>query len=198
MQQVQTHINDLTSFMQTGVYASLDEATQTAIKRKKAELCGKYFLEMARNLNRNKQRGCYAPHKAVMILAIMELVRKGLITSNVIRLDKQLKAEFKKVWELYVPPGSPFKCEYHKPFTHMHNEPFWTLCADKEKALLSPEALYAFSHEASRRAIRDFLIGTIKEETISETYHLSHPHIDWLVAEDMLAFAPVLGLLIAI
>lgn len=198
MQQVQTHINDLTSFMQTGVYASLDEATQAAIERKKVELCGKYFLEMARNLNRNKQRGCYAPHKAVMILAVMELVRRGLITSNVIRLDKPLKAEFKKVWELYVPPGSPFKCEYHKPFTHMHNEPFWTLSADKDKALLSPEALYAFSHEASRRAIRVFLTGTIKEETIGEAYHLSHPHIDWLVAEDMLAFAPVLGILIAI
>lgn len=198
MQQVQTHINDLTSFMQTGVYASLDEATQAAIERKKVELCGKYFLEMARNLNRNKQRGCYAPHKAVMILAIMELVRKGLITSNVIRLDKPLKAAFKKVWEQYVPAGSPFKCEYHKPFTHMHNEPFWTLSADKDKALLSPEALYAFSHEASRRAIRVFLTGTIKEETIGEAYHLSHPHIDWLVAEDMLAFAPVLGFLIAI
>lgn len=198
MQQVQTHINDLTSFMQTGVYASLDEATQAAIERKKAELCGKYFLEMARNLNRNKQRGRYAPHKAVMILAVMELVRRGLITSNVIRLDKPLKAEFKKVWEQYVPPGSPFKCEYHKPFTHMHNEPFWTLSADKDKALLSPEALYAFSHETSRRAIRVFLTGTIKEETIGEAYHLSHPHIDWLVAEDMLAFAPVLGFLIAI
>ena len=96
------------------------------------------------------------------------------------------------------PPGRPFKCEYHNPFTHMHNEPFWTLSADKDKALLSPEALYAFSHEASRRAIRVFLIGTIKEETIGEAYHLSHPHIDWLVAEDMLAFAPVLGFLIAI
>ena len=198
MRQGQTHINDLTSFMQTGVYASLDEATQAAIERKKVELCGNYFLEMARNLTRNKQRGCYAPHKAVMILAVMELVRRGLITSNVIRLDKQLKAEFKQVWEQYVPPGSPFKCEYHKPFTHMHNEPFWTLSADKDKALLSPEALYAFSHEASRRAIRVFLTGTIKEVTIGEAYHLSHPTHIPLVAEDMLAFAPVLGFLIAI
>ena len=198
MQQVQTHINDLTSFMQTGVYASLDEATQTAIKRKKAELCGKYFLEMARNLNRNKQRGCYAPHKAVMILAVMELVKKGGVPHGTVCLDKPLKAAFKKMWEQYVPAGSPFRCEYHKPFTHMHNEPFWTLSADKDKALLSPEALYAFSHETSRRAIRDFLIGTIKEETISETYRPDHPHTDWMAAEEIIAFAPFLGLLMAI
>lgn len=70
-------ILDLTSFMQTEVYASLNEATQAALVSKKVELCGQYFLEIASHLNRNKYRGCYAPHKAVMIMAVMELVKSG-------------------------------------------------------------------------------------------------------------------------
>ncbi|MGN1218684.1 MAG: hypothetical protein ACI4TD_12055, partial [Phocaeicola sp.] len=61
-----SQINDLTSFMQTEVYASLEETTKDALVRKKVELCGNFFLNIAKNLNRNKYRGCYAPHKAVM------------------------------------------------------------------------------------------------------------------------------------
>jgi len=107
---IQSYINDLTTFMNTELYASLDDMTKVALVRKKVELCGNYFLEISSNLNRNKYKGCYAPHKAVMITAIMDLVESGHITSNVIRLDNELKAKFKDVWQKVVPVGSPFKC----------------------------------------------------------------------------------------
>ena len=103
--------------MQTEVYASLDETTKAALVRKKVELCGRYFLEIASNLNRNKYKGCYAPHKAVMIMAVMELVKSGHITSNVILLDTELKGMFKEIWHRVVPVGSPFKCEYRHIYT---------------------------------------------------------------------------------
>ena len=198
MQIIQSQINDLTSFMQTEVYASLDDTTKSALVRKKVELCGNYFLGIARNLNRNKYRGCYAPHKAVMIMAVMELVKSGHITSNVILLDTELKGMFKEIWHRVVPAGSPFKCEYRNPFTYMDSEPFWDLSNDKDKAFISWEAFYAFSHEESRSAIRVFLIRSIHDDTISEEYRNSHPDINWMVAEDMIAFAPILGLVIAI
>ena len=198
MLNVQHHINDLTSFMRTEVYASLDDTTKSALVRKKVELCGNYFLGIARNLNRNKYRGCYVPHKAVMIMAVMELVKSGHITSNVILLDTELKGMFKEIWHRVVPDGSPFKCEYRNPFTYMDSEPFWDLSNDKDKAFISWEAFYAFSHEESRSAIRVFLIRSIHDDTISEEYRNSHPDINWMVAEDMIAFAPILGLVIAI
>lgn len=198
MLNVQHHINDLTSFMRTEVYASLDDTTKSALVRKKVELCGNYFLGIARNLNRNKYRGCYAPHKAVMIMAVMELVKSGHITSNVILLDTELKGMFKEIWHRVVPAGSPFKCEYRNPFTYMDSEPFWDLSNDKDKAFISWEAFYAFSHEESRSAIRVFLIRSIHDDTISEEYRNSHPDINWMVAEDMIAFAPIIGLVIAI
>ena len=198
MRNYLSQINDLTSFMQTEVYALLDETTKAAIVQKKVELCGNYFLEIARNLNRNKYRGYYAPHKAVMIMAVMELVKSGHITSNVILLDTELKGMFKEIWHRVVPAGSPFKCEYRNPFTYMDSEPFWDLSNDKDKAFISWEAFYAFSHEESRSAIRVFLIRSIHDDTISEEYRNSHPDINWMVAEDMIAFAPILGLVIAI
>ena len=198
MQIIQSQISDLTSFMETEVYALLDDTTKSALIRKKVELCGNYFLEIASNLNRNKYRGCYAPHKAVMIMAVMELVKSGHITSNVILLDKELKGMFKEIWDRVVPAGSPFKCEYRNPFTYMDSELFWDLSNDKDKAFISWEAFYAFSHDESRLAIRDFLIRSIHEDTISEEYSNGHPDINWMVAEDMIAFAPILGLFIAI
>lgn len=198
MLHVQPQINDLASFMQTEVYASLDETTKAALVRKKVELCGRYFLEIASSLNRNKYKGCYAPHKAVMIMAVMELVRSGHIASNVILLDKELKEHFKDVWQRVVPAGSPFNCDYRNPFIYMASEPFWDSSNDKDKAIISWEAFYAFSHEESRLAIHDFLVCSIHDDTISKEYRNNHPCIDWLVAEDMIAFAPFLGVFLAI
>ena len=197
MNKVLSCINDLTTFMQTEVYASLDDLTKAALVRKKVELCGNYFLEMASNLNRNKFKRCYAPHKAVMIMAIMALVLSGHISSNVIHLDKELKDKFKEVWQKVVPEGSPFKCEYRNPFTYMDSEPFWDLSTDKDKAFITWEALYAFSHEASRAAIKDYLLRSVEDDTISEQYNNNHPTINWMVAEDIMGIIPLIGLMIA-
>ena len=198
MNELQSNINALTTFMQTEVYASLDDMTKAALVRKKVELCGNYFLEIARKLNRNKYKGCYAPHKAVMIMAIMELVELGNITTNVIHLDKDLKDKFKEVWQMVVPEGSPFKCEYRNPFTYMDSEPFWDLSTDKDKAFITWEALYAFSHDASRSAIKNYLIRSIKDETISDQYNYEHPTINRMVAEDIMGIIPLIGLMIAV
>lgn len=198
MKSLLSHIYDLTSFMQTEVYASLDDLTKAALVRKKVELCGNYFLEIASNLNRNKFKGCYAPHKAVMILAIMELVESEHITTNVIRLDKELKNRFKEVWQRVVPVGSPFKCEYRNPFTYMDSEPFWDLSTDNDKAFITWEAFNAFSHNESRLAIKNYLIRSITEDTISEQYSSEHPTINWMVAEDMLGIIPLISFLVAV
>ena len=197
MNKVLSCINDLTTFMQTEVYASLDDLTKAALVRKKVELCGNYFLEKASNLNRNKFKGCYAPHKVMMIMAIMELVESGQISSNAIHLDKELKDKFKEVWKKVVPERSPFKCEYRNPFTYMDSEPFWDLSTDKDKAFITWEALYAFSHEASRAAIKDYLLRSVKDDTISEQYNNNHPTINWMVAEDIMGIIPLIGLMIA-
>ena len=80
----------------------------------------------------------------------------------------------------------------------MDSEPFWDLSDDKYKAFISMEAFFSFSHEESRIAISSFLISTIKKETISEAYKNNRMDMNWMVAEDMIAFTPFLGFLVAI
>ena len=80
----------------------------------------------------------------------------------------------------------------------MDSEPFRDLSDDKYKAFISMEAFFAFSHEESRIAISSFLISMIKEETISEAYKNNRMDMNWMVAEDMIAFTPFLGFLVAI
>ncbi|MGN0036015.1 MAG: hypothetical protein ACI36X_02185 [Bacteroidaceae bacterium] len=197
MIDIQSYINDLTCFMQTDVFASLEETTKAALVKKKVALCRDYFLRMASNLNRNKYKGCFAPHKAVMLISIMELVESGHITTNIVCLDKELRSKFEDVWQRVVPIGSPFICGHRNPFIYMASEPFWHLSNEKNNAFISSEAFYAFSHEESRRAIKDFLIDSIREDSISEQYKTLHL-VHRMAAEDLLAFAPVLGFFMAI
>jgi len=80
----------------------------------------------------------------------------------------------------------------------MDSEPFWDLSTDKDKAFITWEAFYAFSHNESRMAIKDYFVRSIKDDTISEQYNNYHPAINRIVAEDIMSVIPFLGLLIAV
>ena len=51
MNNIQFQISNLNAFMQTEVYASLDESTKAALVRKKVELCGNYFRDIQQIAN---------------------------------------------------------------------------------------------------------------------------------------------------
>lgn len=105
-----------------------------------------YYLRAFENMNRAVMRGIEAPHKPLLLLAVLNLVQNHLITSNHILLSKQLVREFKRLWLFYigsqegndtimvaeglmmdVPRSYPFKCSIENPFYHMQHEPFWKL-----------------------------------------------------------------------
>ena len=66
-----------------------------------------------------------APHKPVLLLASLELVRKGKIRNNRIAITPELVLEFKSIWSrLVVTPHIP---NFALPFYHMKTEPFWKL-----------------------------------------------------------------------
>ena len=98
--------------------------------------------------------GRKAPHKAVLLLAIMDLVESGEITSPEIVLTEKLEETFNVEWNKYI--GSPlvFKCKIAIPFWHMQNEPFYSLF------LNSVEYLSDYSHPYS--------VKRLMEETYAE------------------------------
>lgn len=104
------------------------------------------YIEAFRNMKRAKMGGYKAPHKPLLLLSIIELVRTGKCTSNKIILNENLISTFKDLWSKYVDSGNrseglfvaddlylelsnkyPFKCTIANPFYHMQHEPFWRL-----------------------------------------------------------------------
>lgn len=66
-----------------------------------------------------------APHKPVLLLAIINLVRKGEITNNRIPITFELVLEFKEIWSKIV--ETPHTVNFALPFYHLKSEPFWRL-----------------------------------------------------------------------
>ena len=89
--------------------------------------------------------GRRAPHKAILLLSIMDLIEAGAITTPRIVLTKQLEEAFEKEWNCFV--GSPlvFKCKIATPFWHMQNEPFYSLYHNSYEELSSKGSSYSLS-----------------------------------------------------
>ena len=79
------------------------------------------------SLHTAKIAGKQAPHKAVLLLAIMDLVEAGVITSPKIVLTEKLEENFGKVWKYYIGSSLIFTPKVATPFWHMRNEPFYRL-----------------------------------------------------------------------
>lgn len=75
----------------------------------------------------NKQKGVIAPHKVIMLLAVMEEIANGHITNGFIPLNETMVNAFKKVWNFYVQDTLIFKPNFETPFFHLSSEPFWSL-----------------------------------------------------------------------
>lgn len=72
-------------------------------------------------------KGYNAPHKAVLLLGILELVEYDLLAENRIILSEDLKDAFSFIWKRYVGNSSVFQDGIYQPFWYMKSEPFWTL-----------------------------------------------------------------------
>lgn len=72
-------------------------------------------------------RGLVAPHKPLLLLAIMDLIEDDIIQSPQIELNDALETAFKWNFECYAINITHFKPVIGTPFYHMSYEPFWNL-----------------------------------------------------------------------
>lgn len=86
-----------------------------------------YYEQLFAHLNVNKMGGQMAPHKPVLLLAIMDLVECEMIKLPQIELREALIAAFKWNWVRHVQKDIRFKPVIGTPFFHMSGEPFWRL-----------------------------------------------------------------------
>jgi putative restriction endonuclease len=76
------------------------------------------------NTNRSKKLGT-APHKPILLLAILELIDQNQNPHNQIELTPQLIAAFLKYWSHLV--TTAHKPTIALPYYHLSSEPFWHL-----------------------------------------------------------------------
>lgn len=89
------------------------------------------YLENFSNLNTNKQQGKIAPHKAILLLSVIDLVEQGQIQSNKIELTEKLENQFKLNWGKYVENKDVFQPIIGTPYVHLRGESFWKLIPTK-------------------------------------------------------------------
>lgn len=84
-------------------------------------------VSLFQKLNTSRQNGKEAPHKAILLLSIMDLIEDGTISSPIIEFSKDLEAAFAYNWDKYVEEDGTYKAILETPFWYMNSEPFWTL-----------------------------------------------------------------------
>lgn len=207
--QEMTQLEEIQHFISSPGFDVLTDDAKAELRHIEQELksqeydeeCEELILAFKR-IHRNKAKGCFAPHKPVLLLAVMDLIDTGHISSTEVHLDKELKDRFKTVWNQTVPVGCKFKCEYRNPFTYLNHEPFWNLCDDKNTAILSEIAFHCMSNPQKRLILRDSLVWMIKNETLLNSPRLydiaSETDSPKMVAESVLGIIPIIGLLMAV
>ena len=86
-----------------------------------------YYIDKMMNLHTNTQKGVKAPHKAIMLLSVIDLVEYGVIWSNRIEFSERLEQQFQHNWSRYVGQSDVFQPRVGTPFWHLNNESFWRL-----------------------------------------------------------------------
>lgn len=102
------------------------------------------YKKLFANLQVKKTKGVQAPHKAIMLLTIMELYEKGIISDNIIPIEYIVADKFKDNWRTLVynkKSFTHFSPNPWTPFWHLKNDFFWFFVPNNGYTLLDLEAI---------------------------------------------------------
>ncbi len=97
-----------------------------------------------------------APHKPLLLLSLMDLIARGIVTSNFIDVTGDLVEMndlFTGYWRRVVPISQTSSIAF--PFSRLHGEPFWKLVPVKGKEL-NRQAINSISTVSQ---LREFVLG---------------------------------------
>ena len=83
-----------------------------------------YYIDLLTHLRTSSSGGFKAPHKAVLMLTVTEMVRDGLIGSPLVPNNDLLKKYFVKNWHKYIQIQTSFVGDVNMPVTHIGSEKF--------------------------------------------------------------------------
>lgn len=85
-----------------------------------------HYCELFQRLHTAVISGQKAPHKAVLLLSVIELIEEKTISSPCISLSDDLMSRFSRNWKAHV-HSDKFSPTITTPYWHLQNESFWRL-----------------------------------------------------------------------
>lgn len=85
-----------------------------------------HYCELFQRLHTAVISGQKAPHKAVLLLSVIELIEEKTISSPCIPLSDDLISRFNRNWKAHV-HSDKFSPTITTPYWHLQNESFWRL-----------------------------------------------------------------------
>lgn len=86
-----------------------------------------YYKDCFLSLHTMKKAGKQAPHKALLLLSVIDLVERGIITDCRIPLSDELVRQFKQNTSKFLGYSIMFRPTANYPYFHMRSESFWQL-----------------------------------------------------------------------
>lgn len=140
-------------------------------------------------LNTSKRAGRKAPHKAILLLSIMELIEEGVIKESKVALSDKLIDKFDEIWSKLV-KDKTFNCNIAAAYWHMRSEPFWKIIA-RQGHVPNPNSLKSlqedtvacidyrlykyFEKQEGRKTIKEILL---RNYLYIDTKDTDYMHID--------------------
>lgn len=115
------------------------------------------YVEAFKNLRTNNKYGRKSPHKAVLMLTVIELYEQSILTDNEIYYDDSLKSMFLKVWNKVLPKEPLFHPEAYLPFWYLQSDSFWHIIPLRGK-----EDILTMMRDANIKPSEAKLIDSVK------------------------------------
>ncbi len=83
------------------------------------------WTERLARLRVDRSRGFPAPHKALLLLSLLDMVDEGVVSSPEVTLTPELADTFQSYWRALFPESKPGAM--YLPFFHLRSDGFWNL-----------------------------------------------------------------------
>lgn len=121
------------------------------------------YIEAVKNLKTNNKWGRKSPHKAVLMLTVIELYEKNVLMDNEIRYDETLKSTFLNVWNRVLPDEPLFHPDAYLPFWYLQSDNFWHIVPIRGK-----EDILSLMRDTNIKPSEAKLIDSVKYAELDE------------------------------
>ena len=122
------------------------------------------------SLHTARSHGKPAPHKALLLLAVIDMVESGQIRNGRIELTDRLEQHFNALFRKYIGKSLLFRPDVCKPYYHMQHECFWRLVPkDGHGAVRSQDVRYSkawLNAEFSHAQIDEELFELLQDDGV--------------------------------